>query len=80
MCSEKRHYGCKELLGELGDYVDGELEAALCTELESHLAECPDCRVLVDTLRRTIVLYRTQSRPTVPDDVKARLYHVLKLE
>jgi len=79
VCSDERH-DCRELLSTLCDYVDGELEEALCAELEAHLAECPDCRVLVDTLRRTIVLYRTQSRPSMPDDVKARLYRVLKLD
>jgi len=78
--SEERHHDCRELLGELCDYVDGELEAALCAELEAHLAECPDCRIMVDTLRRTIVLYRTQSQPAVPEDVRTRLYRVLKLE
>lgn len=80
MHSEGRHHDCKELLGEMSEYVDGALEASLCAQLEAHLAECPDCRVLVDTLRRTIVLYRTQSRPAIPDDVKSRLYRVLKLE
>lgn len=71
---------CQELLGELSDYVDGELEAALCAELEAHLAGCPDCRVMVDTLRKTIVLYRRQARADLPSDVQARLYKVLKLE
>ena len=80
VCSEGRVHDCKELLGELCDYVDGELEASLCAELEAHLAECHDCRVLVDTLRRTIVLYRTQSQPAMPEEVKSRLYRVLKLE
>jgi anti-sigma factor RsiW len=67
-------------LGELSGYVDGELEAALCAELEAHLAECPDCRVMVDTLRKTIVLYRSQSRADLPADVQARLYKVLELD
>jgi anti-sigma factor RsiW len=80
VCSEGMHYVSKELLAELCDYVDGELDAALCAELEAHLAGCPDCRVLVDTLRRTIILYRTQSRPEIPADVKARLYSVLNLD
>jgi len=71
---------CQELLGELSDYVDGELEAALCAELEAHLAGCPDCRVMVDTLRKTIVLYRRQARADLPSDVQERLYKVLKLE
>jgi predicted anti-sigma-YlaC factor YlaD len=70
---------CHELLGHLSDYIDGELEAAICAQLEEHLAECPDCRVMVDTVRKTIILYRTQSPTELPLDVKNRLYQVLKL-
>jgi anti-sigma factor RsiW len=76
----REHPICQELLGELSDYVDGELEAALCAELEAHLAECPDCRVMVDTLRKTIVLYRSQSQVGLPSDVQERLYKVLEME
>jgi anti-sigma factor RsiW len=71
---------CHELAGYLSDYVDGELEAALCAQLEAHLADCPDCRVMVDTVRRTIILYRSQPAPELPSDVQDRLYRVLKLE
>lgn len=71
---------CREMLDQLSDYVDGELGEALCAQLEAHLAGCPDCRVMVDTLRRTIVLYRTQAPADLPQDVEARLYRVLNLE
>jgi anti-sigma factor RsiW len=71
---------CRELLGQLSDYVDGELEATLCVELDAHLAKCPDCRVMVDTLRKTITLYQTQARAELPSDVEERLYKVLNLE
>ena len=74
------HGHCQELLGQLSDYVDGELEASLCAELEAHLAECPNCRVMVDTVRKTILLYRTQAAAELPSDVEARLYRVLEIE
>jgi anti-sigma factor RsiW len=71
---------CHDLLGHLSAYVDGELEAAICAQLEAHLAECPDCRVMVDTVRKTIILYRSQTTAELPLDVQDRLYRVLKLE
>jgi anti-sigma factor RsiW len=77
---DKEHPFCQDLLGQLSDYLDGELEAALCARLEEHLAECPDCRVLVDTMRKTIVLYRAQTLTELPTGVKSRLYQVLKLD
>lgn len=80
MLTHNRRHNCRDLLGELSDYIDGELEAELCAALEAHLAECPDCRVLVDTMRRTIVLYRSQPVANLPEDVKERLYRVLELE
>jgi anti-sigma factor (TIGR02949 family) len=79
MPSEHDHGSCQELLGRLSDYVDGELEAALCSELEAHLADCPNCRVMVDTVRKTVTLYHTQATGTLPEGVQERLYHVLKL-
>jgi anti-sigma factor RsiW len=67
-------------LGQLSDYIDGELEAALCAELEAHLAECPNCRVMVDTVRKTITLYRSQAPTDLPVEVQERLFKVLELD
>ena len=74
------HETCKNLLSQLSDYIDGELETALCAEIEHHMADCPDCRAVVNTLEKTIELYRTAGRAEVPPDVRNRLYKVLKLE
>jgi predicted anti-sigma-YlaC factor YlaD len=82
MVSEKhRHLNCHEILGNLSAYLDGELEAKLCAEIENHLAECGDCRVVVDTLRKTILLYRElgQTPADIPQDVEQRLYRSLDL-
>lgn len=71
---------CQHLLGQLSDYVDGELEQTMCEEIERHLAGCQNCRIVVDTLSKTIALYRTQGQTPVPGDVQARLYKVLNSE
>jgi anti-sigma factor RsiW len=70
---------CKEMLGALSEYIDGELDESLCAEIEAHMRDCPDCQMMIDTLRKTVLLYRTQSKPEVPGDVKSRLYAVLDL-
>lgn len=68
---------CQALLGQLDDYIDGELEAALCAEIEQHLAGCDDCRVLVDTTRKTITLYRRQTPVELPEGTMVRLRQAL---
>ena len=80
MSSGHEHSTCSELFGQLSDYIDGDLEAAVCAELEAHLAACPDCRVMVDTVRKTIYLYRSEAPQELPPDVEERLYRVLNLE
>ena len=71
---------CKALLGSLSDYVDGTAEDKLCRELERHLAECEDCRIVVDTLRKTVYLYHTNTETNLPVAVRERLFKRLKLD
>jgi anti-sigma factor RsiW len=82
---KKRHQHdearCRELLGQLNAYVDGELAVELCRDLEQHMSECPDCQIVFDTLTKTIVLYHTLDETPVelPADVEARLLRRLNL-
>lgn len=74
------HEQCKHLLADLSDYLDGEAAESVCAEIERHLADCEDCRAVVDTLRKTIYLYRQMPQPTLSDDARARLIAALSLD
>ncbi len=76
------HENCHHLLGSLSEFVDGSLESELCAEIERHLSGCDNCKIVVDSLRRTITLYHAvaQEPATVPEDVRQRLYLCLNLE
>jgi len=67
------------MLGSLSDYIDGELEAELCAEIEQHVSECVNCRIVVDTLKRTVTLYHDHGHEPLPEDVKLRLLAALDL-
>jgi len=73
---------CKSLLESLSDYVDGTLSEELCEEIQRHIAECQNCQIVVDTLRKTVYLYHaTASEPeNVPPKVRDRLFRSLNLE
>ena len=74
-------HNCRHLLGELSEYIDGTLEARLCAEFERHLADCENCRVVVDTLNKTVYLYHaTAAQDEVPEGVRQRLFKRLDLE
>jgi anti-sigma factor RsiW len=75
------HESCRHLLGSLSEYVDGDLGDELCAEINRHLQGCENCRIVVDSLRKTVYLYHeTVPSPSVPEDVRQRLYHSLDLD
>jgi len=76
------HAECRPLLESLSDYVDGTLSEELCEEIRRHIAECRDCRIVVDTLQKTILLYHATASepPNIPSNVRDRLFRSLKLE
>jgi anti-sigma factor (TIGR02949 family) len=79
--SEHIHKNCKELLGSLSSYIDGDLNPELCAELEKHLAGCTDCQVVLNTTRRTIDLVHAPAEKTdLPEDVRERLFKRLNLD
>ncbi|HVP20617.1 MAG TPA: anti-sigma factor [Anaerolineaceae bacterium] len=72
---------CKQLLGSISQYIDGELEAELCAVLEAHLEDCENCRIVVNTLRKTVELYKeTEPEAELPGEVRQRLFLKLQLE
>jgi predicted anti-sigma-YlaC factor YlaD len=72
---------CKQLMRNLSEYVDGDLTPELCVKIEEHLMDCDNCRVVVNTLRKTIEIYK-KSTPlsNLPDDVRERLFFKLQLD
>lgn len=70
---------CRALLGDLSLYVDGEASESLCDDIERHMAECEDCRIVVDTLARTVKLYQEHGRAALPGEARHRLFVALDL-
>ena len=74
-------HDCRHLLEDLSDYVDGEASAELCAEIERHLGDCDNCRVVLNTTRRTIdLVHAPAENPDLPDDVRERLFKRLNLD
>ena len=75
------HGKCHSLLASLSDYVDGELNEELCSQIERHMEGCENCRIVVDTLRKTVSLYQaTAVAPSLPGNVRERLFRRLEIE
>jgi anti-sigma factor RsiW len=69
---------CLSVIRELSNYLDGELDAAARKELEQHLGRCEDCRLVVDTTRKTIQIFCNAEPVPLPEDVRLRLHAALE--
>jgi len=75
-----KHADCHTMLASLSEFLDGELKDEFCREINRHLAECQDCRVVFNTLKKTIDLYHSASDIQVPSGIRERLFRCLNLE
>ena len=68
---------CQEVLDQLSDYLDEDARAELVQEVDVHLHECRHCQVEVDTLRRTIMIYRCDEKVELPSSLTEKLQSAL---
>jgi len=68
---------CRGLIQEISAYLDGELSQELLADIEVHLERCKDCRLIVDTTRKTIEIYYSAQPLPLPTDVRERLHQAL---
>jgi anti-sigma factor (TIGR02949 family) len=77
----ERSQACYDLLDQLSDYLDEDAGESVCRAIEEHMAGCPDCTAMINTLRKTIDLYREQrSEAVLPAEIRLRLFRRLKLD
>lgn len=69
---------CKGLLSELADYLDEMLDPALRAEIEEHLSNCKNCRVVVNTTKKTIEIFCNSEPVPLPVDTRERLHVALE--
>ena len=68
---------CRGIVKELSNYLDEALDSTLKATIEKHLEHCDDCRVVVDTTKRTIQIYCNSEPAPLPDDTRMRLHEAL---
>lgn len=69
---------CEELLKHLNEYVDGSLDPMICEQFEGHMADCDPCQIVVDNIRKTIVLYKEGKPYELPIAFKNKLHETMK--
>ena len=69
---------CKDVIREISEYIDGDLDVSIKQEMESHLEECGECRLVVNQTKLTVELFCDSQPVELPLDVRSRLHEALQ--
>ena len=58
------------LFARLSEYMDGELDPAVCGEIDLHMEDCAPCRDFLQALRRAVAHVASTEAPSLPPDLK----------
>jgi anti-sigma factor RsiW len=68
---------CTEFLAMLDDMIDGSVATETRTEIEEHLRGCEHCVVTLNTTRKTIEIYRSNTLYELPNSLRERLHKAI---
>ena len=79
MSDGKKTGHCRHMMSVFCDYIDRDLQQRVCRRLERHLRDCPECKLYLDTLKKTVTLYRSMKDPALPRGAQQRLFKTIRL-
>jgi predicted anti-sigma-YlaC factor YlaD len=69
---------CADYIRDLNDYLDGTIDLGLCHEIEEHVGHCDNCRIMIDTMKQTVILCRDGIKEKLPETLELKLKSALK--
>ena len=69
---------CKTLARSLSAYLAGDLNHELCCEMEKHLSLCRRCSVLLDSVRKVLIVSGDERTFELPMGYEDRLHAFLE--
>lgn len=72
------HQECHKLFAQLSEYIDQELDAVTCQDIEKHLQQCPPCQACLSTLKRTVKLCKQMGKAEMPQALQQSLLEMIE--
>ncbi len=77
----KQQHKNKDMFNRVCSYIGLDHESEPCQELKQHLNHCPNCRIYVDKIKKTVEIYRkANSCDEMPRNVSDKLFVKLDLK
>ena len=70
---------CQKKLENICDQLGDELNSERCQNLKEQLKQCPGCCAYIDTIKKTIEIYRYLPEEKISDELHHSLWKRLQL-
>lgn len=70
---------CGKVYEHLCENMDAKLDSASCRRIKAHIKGCTNCAALLDSLKKTVFLYKKYPAPELPSRSRQKLFAVIKL-
>jgi hypothetical protein len=70
----------KDIYKHLCENLDSKLSSEECRRIREHIEGCDNCTALLDSLKKTVYLYKEMPMPSLPKQLDKKLFAVIKLQ
>ncbi|MFA5834421.1 MAG: zf-HC2 domain-containing protein [Bacteroidota bacterium] len=71
---------CGKVYEHLCDNLDAKLDSESCRRIKAHIKGCKNCSALLDSLKKTVYLYKQYPAPALPEQSRKKLFAVIHME
>jgi anti-sigma factor RsiW len=79
MTKKRKFIRCSDVAKHVCENLDSEIDQKKCLEIKKHLTDCPNCYAYLDSIKKTIHLYKVEKTPSVTARARKELFAVLKV-
>jgi len=69
---------CRDVYLHICENLDQGADSPRCRQIRRHLEACSDCASYLDSLKKTVDLYRALPDPRIPRGAHLRLFKIIK--
>ena len=71
---------CGDVYEHLCDNLDSKLDSESCRRIKAHMQGCKNCSAMLDSLKKTIHLYKQYPAPVLPEKTRKKLFAVIQMK
>jgi hypothetical protein len=78
--TKKHIFSHSDVYKHLCENLDEKIDSESCRRIKAHIQGCEHCSAMLDSLKKTVYLYRKYPTPKIPSKIKSELFAVIRLE